>query len=109
MLFVSGLHSRYTATGNAAGDDLRIVAADDRVLDEARFAGERIYQFRTIPHGTYPGLEVTGNKNGLETLTVGATLFARQSWAARHGDANAHLIDAIQRAKPAILERVAPR
>ena len=108
MLFVSGLHSRYTATGNAAGDDLRIVAADDRVLDEARFAGERIYQFRVIPNGTYPGLEVPGN-NGLESLTVGATLFARQSWADRYGDANAYLIDAIQRAKPAILERVAPR
>ena len=106
MIFVSGLHSPFSAAVNGAGDSLTIVPVDDPDLDEARFAGERIYKFRRIPAGTYPALESGGK---LETLTVGATLFVTQRWAAEHYDANSYLVEAILRAKPAILERVAPK
>ncbi len=109
MIFVSGLRSPYSEAVNDAGNSLRIVPVDDSDLDEARFAGDRIYRFRKIPAGTYPALEMADNRRDLETLTVGATLFISQSWASRHYDANTHLVDAILRAKPAILKRVAPR
>ena len=109
MVFVSGLRSPFSAAVDGAGDSLAIVPVDDPDLDEARFAGERIYQFRRIPAGTYPALESGGKGGNLETLTVGATLFVTQRWAAAHYDTNAYLVEVILRAKPAILERVAPR
>lgn len=109
MIYVSGLRSPYSAAVSAAGDRLRLVPVDDLDLDEARFAGERIYQFRPIPAGTYPALEAGQNPSSVETLTVGATLFVTQRWAARHYDENAHLVDAILRAKPAIVKRVSPK
>jgi len=106
MLFVSGLHSPFSTAVDGAGDSLAIVPVDDPDLDEARFAGERIYRFRKIPAGSYPALESGGD---LQTLTVGATLFVTQRWAAEHYDGNAYLVEVILRAKPAILERVAPQ
>ena len=109
MIYVSGLHSKFSAAVNDAGDSLQLVSVDDPDLDEARFAGERIYRFREIPSGTYPGLEAGRKRRDLKTLTVGATLFVRQRWAAEHYDAHRYLVDTILRAKPAILERVAPR
>lgn len=109
MIFISGLRSAFSAAVNDAGDKLRIVTVDDPDLDAARFAGDRIYQFHTIPGGAYPNLESADNRRGITTLTVGATLFVTQRWAAEHYDANAYLVDAILRAKPAILERVSPR
>jgi TRAP transporter TAXI family solute receptor len=109
MVYVSGLRSKYSAAVNDAGDRLRIVPVDDSDLDEARFAGDRIYQFRDIPGGTYPALEAGLEARGTETLTVGATLFVSQRWAAQHYDANIYLVDAILRAKPEILKRVAPK
>jgi uncharacterized protein len=108
MFFVAGLRSAFSAAVNDAGDKLEIVPVDDPDLDKAHFAGERIYRFREIPTGTYPRLE-PDDKRDIETLTVGATLFVTRSWAAAHNHANAYLVDAIQRAKPAILQRVAPR
>ena len=109
MIYVSGLRSKFSAAVNDAGDDLQIVAVDDPDLDEARFAGDRIYRFREIPAGTYPALEAGGKGRDLETLTVGATLFVSQRWAAENTDAHGYFVDAILRAKPAILEQVAPR
>jgi TRAP-type uncharacterized transport system substrate-binding protein len=109
MIYVSGLRSKFSATIGEAGDSLRIVPVDDSDLDEARFAGDRIYTFRDIPAGTYPALEAGSRKRGLETLTVGATLFVTQRWAAENYDANSHLADAVRRARSAILERVAPK
>jgi len=108
MIYVSGLHSKFSATVDKAGDRLRMVAVDDPDLDEARFAGDRIYRFRDIPAGTYPGLDAGLRVRAVETLSVGATLFVTQSWATQHPDENAHLVDAIRRAKPAISKRVAP-
>ena len=108
MIYVSGLRSQFSATVNSAGDSVRIVPVDDPDLDDARFAGERIYRFREIPAGTYPALESAGGK-GLETLTVGATLFVTQRWAAANHDTNTYLVETILRARPSILERVAPR
>ncbi len=109
MIYVSGLRSKFSAAVDGAGDSLQIVAVDDPDLDEARFAGERIYRFRAIPAGTYPALEAGRNGRDLETLTVGATLFVGQRWAAENADAHRYFVDAILRAKPAILEQVAPR
>ena len=109
MIFVSGLHSPFSAAVDGAGDSLMIVPVDDPDLDEARFGGERIYRFRRIPAGTYPALESGGKRGDLETLTVGATLFVTQRWAAEYYDTNTYLVEAILRAKPAILERVAPK
>ncbi len=109
MVYVSGLHSKFSAAVNDAGAILQIVPVDDPDLDEARFAGDRIYQFRDIPAGTYPALEAGSKKRDLETLTVGATLFVTQRWAAEHDDTHSELLDAIQLAKPAILERVTPK
>jgi TRAP transporter TAXI family solute receptor len=109
MIYVSGLRSKFSAAVSDAGDSLRIVPADDSDLDEPRFAGDRIYNYRDIPAGTYPALEAGGKKRGLETLTVGATLFVTQRWAAAHYDTHNYLVDAILRARPAILERVAPK
>lgn len=109
MLFVSGLRSLFSASVDAAGDALTLVPVDDPDLDEARFAGERIYRFREIPAGTYPALQKGARSEDLETLTVGATLFVTQAWAAAHHDANAYLVEAILRTRPEILERVAPR
>jgi TRAP transporter TAXI family solute receptor len=109
MLYVSGLRSKFSATVSNAGDTLALVPVDDPDLDEARFAGERIYRFRKIPAGTYPALQATDRKRDLETLTVGATLFVTQSWAEANYDANAYLVEVILRTKPEILERVAPR
>jgi len=108
MVFVSGLRSRFTARVDEAGDRLHMVPVDDSDLDEARFAGDRIYRFRDLPRDTYAGLQQGQKKRELTTLAVGATLFVTQRWAEEHYDANNHLSDAIQRAKPAILERVAP-
>lgn len=108
MLYVSGLRSKFSEAVNDAGDHLRLVPVDDSDLDEARFAGERIYNFREIPGGTYPRLQSDSGTRGVETLTVGATLFVTQRWAAAHYDANAYLVDVILRSKPAILKRVAP-
>ena len=109
MVFVSGLHSPFSSAVDGAGDSLAIVPVDDPDLDEARFAGERIYRFRKIPEGSYPALESGGRGGDLQTLTVGATLFVTQRWAAEHYDGNAYLVEVILRAKPAILERVAPK
>ena len=109
MIYVSGLRSNFSAAVNDAGDSLQFVSVDDPDLDEARFAGERIYRFREIPSGTYPGLEAGRKRRDLKTLTVGATLFVSQRWAAEHYDAHRYLVDTILRAKPVILERVAPR
>lgn len=109
MIYVSGLRSKFSAAVSDAGDRLRLVPVDDPDLDEARFAGDRIYQFRQIPAGTYPALEARQRPQDLETLTVGATLFVAQRWAAQHPDENIHLVDAILRAKPVILRRVAPK
>jgi hypothetical protein len=109
MIYVSGLRSKFSAAVDAAGDSLQIVSVDDPDLDQARFAGDRIYRFRKIPAGTYPGLEAGGKGRGLETLTVGATLFVSQRWAAQHYDAHRYLVETILQARPAILERVAPR
>lgn len=108
MIFVSGLRSNFSAAVNDAGVSLRIVPVDDPDLDEARFAGNRIYEFREIPAGTYPALEPGGRKRDLETLTVGATLFVTRRWAEAHDDSHRYLVETIQRARPAILERVAP-
>ena len=105
MIYVSGLRSAYSASVDKAGDTLKLVPVDDPDLDEARFAGERIYRFRKVPAGTYPALMAGGKSDDVETLTVGATLFVTQRWAERHSDAHDHLIEAILRAKPAILER----
>lgn len=108
MMYVSGLRSEYSASVSELGTSLELVPVDDPDLDEARFAGERIYRFRTIPAGTYPSLQADGRARDVESLTVGATLFVTERWAAEHPDAHRHLQDAIQRAKPAIAERVAP-
>ena len=109
MIYVSGLRSKFSAAINDAGGNLQIVAVDDPDLDEARFAGERIYRFHKIPAGTYPALEAGRKGRDLKTLTVGATLFVSRRWAAEHHDAHRDFVDAILRARPAILERVAPR
>ena len=109
MVFVSGLRSIFSAAVNAAGETLKIVPVNDSSLDAARFAGERIYRFRDIPAGTYPALEAGSKGRDLETLTVGAALFVTQSWAAKHNASHSYLVDAILMAKPAVLERVAPK
>jgi TRAP transporter TAXI family solute receptor len=89
MVYVSGLRSRFSDSVANAGDTLALVPVDDPDLDEARFAGERIYRFRKIPADTYPTLGAGTRKRDLETLTVGATLFVTQSWAEANYDANA--------------------
>ncbi len=109
MIYVSGLRSEYSASVNDAGNSLRLVPVDDPDLDQARFAGERIYRFRKVPAGTYPALSADGQSRDVETLTVGATLFVTQRWAKQHADAHEHLIEVIRRATPAILERTAPK
>lgn len=109
MIYVSGLRSTFSTAVNDAGDNLQFVSVDDPDLDEARFAGERIYRFRKIPSGTYPGLEAGAKRRDLKTLTVGATLFVSQRWAGEHYAAHSYFVDAILQAKPAILDRVAPR
>jgi hypothetical protein len=45
----------------------------------------------------------------IETLSVGATFFVAQRWAADHYDENIDLGEAILKAKPAIVERVSPK
>jgi len=106
MIYVSGLHSKFSTAVNAAGDSLQIVPVNDPSLDAARFAGDRIYRFRDIPADTYPGLAAGRD---LETLTVGAALFVTQRWARQHYDSHSYLVDAILLAKATILERVAPK
>ena len=59
--------------------------------------------------GRHPGLEAGRMRRDLRTLTVGATLFVSKRWAAQHYDAHRYFVDTILRARPAILERVAPR
>lgn len=108
MMFVSGLRSPYSASVAETGARLRLVPIDDPDLDEARFAGERIYRFRDIPGDTYPALRGDGASRNLETLTVGATLFVTERWASDHPDAHALLGEAIQRAKPDINRKVEP-
>lgn len=109
MVFVSGLRSEFSEAVDRAGDTLELVPVDDPDLDEARFAGERIYRFREIPGGTYRGLQPGGGGHALETLTVGATLFVTRRWASAHEDANQYLVELVLGARPLILERVAPR
>jgi uncharacterized protein len=109
MIFVSGLRSKFSAAVDAAGSTLQLVPVDDLELDEARFAGERIYRFRPIPAGSYPALQNGAKGQAIETLSVGATLFVAQRWAADHYDENIDLGEAILKAKPAIVERVSPK
>jgi TRAP transporter TAXI family solute receptor len=109
MVYVSGLRSKFSESVANAGDTLVLVPVDDPDLDEARFAGDRIYRFRKIPADTYRALGANARKRDLETLTVGATLFVTQSWAEDNYDANAYLAEVILKAKSEILERVAPR
>jgi len=108
MMYVSGLRSEYSARVAELGKTVKLVPINDPDLDEARFAGERIYRFREIPADTYPSLQGNGTPRDVESLTVGATLFVTERWAAAHPEAHRHLIDAIERAKPAIAEKVAP-
>ena len=70
--------------------------------------GDRNYQLREIPAGPYPALEAGRKGRDLKTVTVGATLFVSQRWAAEHHDAHSYFVAAILPAKPAILARVAP-
>jgi TRAP-type uncharacterized transport system substrate-binding protein len=77
-----------------------LVSIDDRTLDDAKFAGNPIYSFQTIPTGTYPRLQADDDE--VETLTVRAIFVVSDSWAGSYPHAYEKLSYGLKRALPEI-------
>jgi len=82
LLYVASLDTPLMRRAGGMAASLRLVALDNRRLNNVRISGERVYQFDRFPTGAYPGLQGAG----LPTVTVGSSILIDSSWAERHLD-----------------------
>jgi len=54
---------------------------DDHDLNNARLAGEKIYQYDYLPRGTYPRLQPRAAQPEIQTLTAGSSVVVSDAWA----------------------------
>jgi TRAP transporter TAXI family solute receptor len=106
LVFVSGLNSEFLGSVEEAGELLKLVPVDDRVLEDAKHLGKPIYEFQEIPAGTYSNLQAPAGMP-VTTLVVRAVLLISSTWATQNRFAYDTLVDGIKRATPIIKKRVA--
>jgi len=99
FLYVASLNTPFMGGANELGDAMVLVIVDDGDLNNARIAGEKIYRFDRIPEGTYPRLQVPGERPDVRTLTVGSSVIVGESWAERHPQAYRQVLQSIADAR----------
>lgn len=105
MLVPAALHNPTTvdADHRFAGK-VELVEAQDSDFNDAEDAdGKRLYQFETIPGGTYGNSLQTGIASGVDTLAWNAAVYIRKSAFEDDEDALINFIDAVTKAAPSII------
>lgn len=107
MLFVSGLNSSSMKEVDLQGDFLKLVAVDDWDFnDTVDDKGKKVYNFESIPGGTYDALQDGVFSSAVDTITVDAVLVVKADWIDENPDVYEQFLKASLRAQPAIRERV---
>lgn len=105
MFFVAGLGSKLGKDVDKAGKDLQLVPITEDVLRTAQFGSTTLYETRHIPRNTYRSLEAGLPEDGVETITVAATLVIDRRWADRYPNGPPGLLGGVTGAMPAISKR----
>ncbi len=96
--------NQLAATSN---DRLRLVPADDSDLPGVKDPkGKPMYTAEDIPGGTYPGMQHGTFSTSVATISVDALFVAKTSWIDDHEADYQNLLRGVNRAMPAIRQRV---
>ena len=106
LLYVASLNTPFMRRVDEMADTMQLVTLDDRDLNNARIAGEKIYRFDRFPEGTYPRLQAMLERPDMRTLTVGSSMIVAESWAERHPQGYRLLQHAVANARRAFARRI---
>lgn len=106
LIYVGGLNSEFARKVDIQGEFIKLVPVDDGDFDNIEDeSGWRVFEFKTIPSGTYPNAQGSYFA-GVETLVVAAILLIDLDWIEQNLRYYDTVLDAVYAAHPAILKMV---